>query len=313
MFQNFPQSPRKNNLPVARFARLGVMLALLGSGFACSLGNSSTVDQAVQLTLAAEALLPSATPTSALNPERPTSTQVATLPPAATETLTPEPPTLTPTLANTLSPAEETAIAIASIPPSITPTPLDPNLPARGELKVHDRFDSSGAWIPGDFGASNMQVVGGVMNFQVYKQRALEYRLIGYQMNDFYTQISLEKSTCANGDMAGLLFRLQDPSNFLGVVVNCEQQWRLLKWNAGNLQWLTEWAVHPAIKPIDQNSNVLGAQGRGDTFDIFINDTKIHTFQDNSWASGMFGVFVSSMQSGNFTATFDDMMVYFLP
>ncbi|HUN22060.1 MAG TPA: hypothetical protein PK299_02885 [Anaerolineales bacterium] len=298
-------------IPVICFA---VLLAL--ASLACSLETPS-VEEAVQKTLQAEATLPSVEPTSVLDPNRPTSTTVPTQLPPPSETPSPLPPTATETPSETLLPEQvagtQTMAVILSYTPTSTAPPLDPNKPAKGELLVHDTFVSEGIWSMGDSGISNVKVDGNVLVFQVYKQRALEYRLVGYPGTDFYAQITLQKSQCAIGDFAGLLFRLQDPNNFLGVLLDCQQNWRILRWNGGKLEWLTDWQANSAIKPLALEANLIGVQALGNTFDIFINDSKIHTFQDDFWSDGKFGVFVGSMQSGNFTATFDDLMIYEYP
>jgi hypothetical protein len=236
-------------------------------------------------------------PTAILPADRPTSTSVPTLaPPTATSLPTETPPL--PTVAATEGP-----------PPTDTPV-----AGTVGELIFEDTFDNPGPWAVGDSGDSNVAVSGGVMSFAQKMPGSFSFRVIGRQGADFYAEVTgaLAKN-CGSGDFYGLMFRIQDASNYYAFQIDCDGRYRFARYVGGAKTAIVDWTGTSAINRGAQANNTLAVTARGSTFQFAVNGTPLATADDTAFASGRFGLMVGSNVTKNFTVLFDNLRANKVP
>lgn len=247
-------------------------------------------------------------PTAVLPADRTTSTAVPTLAPA------------TPSAAAATE--APTAVALAQTEPAVnatdqaqaaTATPGSATSPI-GEPIFEDTFDSAGPWSVGDTDTSNVAIANGVMTFTQKKPGSFAVRIVGKQGSDFYAQVTATLANgCASGDRFGLMFRVQDPSNYYALQVNCEGNYRLMRYVADASTPIVDWTPSSAILRGKTASNTLAVTAKGSSLQLSINDTALTTVSDGTFASGRFGLMVGANATKNFAVIFDDLKANQVP
>jgi hypothetical protein len=276
--------------------RLGFMnrrvpgLMLIGLLLAACAPRASAIESGVSATLTALA------PTSALPSTRSTSTPVPTLPP----------PTPTPAPTDAPSPT-----ATGSPEPTATPQLENATL---GDLIFEDEFDSPGLWSLGETDESNLTVNGGVMTFTQKKAGSFSFRITGKQGDNFHAEVSAALADrCNSGDRYGLMFRVQDPSNYYLFQIDCEARYRFVRYVADASTVLVDWTESEAIERGEQSANTLGVTAKDGIFLLSVNDQPLTTAADTTFASGRFGLLVGSNATPNFAVVFDNLRANKLP
>ena len=252
-------------------------------------------------------------PTAILPLDRPTSTLVPILAPP---TSSPIPtatsaggPTPTESPAENATPETTSASALPTVAATLA---LEP--PAAGELIFEDKFDSPGPWSVGEVDDSNVAVSGGVMTFTQKTPGSFSFRIIGRQGGDFYAELSAALADrCATGDRYGLMFRVQDPSNYYLYQIDCDGRYRFARYVGGAATAIVDWTASPAIARGTAAANTLAVTARGDTFLLIVNGTPLTTAADSAFAGGRFGLLVGANVTRNFAVLFDNLKVNKLP
>jgi hypothetical protein len=284
-----------------RLAATLAALVLAGGMLAACAPRPAMIAFGVQSTLTALA------PTAFLPPDRPTSTPVAILLPttdvqAAAETAAP-----------TGAATQLLAMTETSAPPAPTASPT-PEVAAIGELILEETFDAPGLWAVGDAGDSSVSVSGGVMAYTQKTPGSFSFRLIGKQGDDFHAEVNTALANrCASGDRYGLMFRVQDASNYYAFVIDCDGQYRFLRYVSGAATPLLDWTATPVIERGTQSANTLAVTARGEMFEFAINGSRLATASDGLFAGGRFGLLVGANATRDFTVVFDNLTVNEMP
>jgi hypothetical protein len=247
-------------------------------------------------------------PTPVLAVDRPTSTQVATL----------LPPTAIAESVLTAGPTGEATLLLAMTstgepPPGPTDSPT-PEAFTMGELIFEETFDAAGLWAVGDAGDSNVSVSGGVMSYTQKTPGSFSLRIIGKQGEDFHAEVNTALANrCASGDRYGLMFRVQDPNNYYAFVIDCDGQYRFLRYVSGAATPVLDWTATPAIERGTRSANTLAVTAQGETFQFAINGSPLATASDGVFAGGRFGLLVGANVTQDFTVVFDNLIVNKMP
>lgn len=107
---------------------------------------------------------------------------------------------------------------------------------------------------------------------------------------------------------AALLFRYQDGDNFyiFNVAANGTYSLELRR----NSQWtrLIDWTASPAIRSLNE-ANLLRVDATGDTFTLYVNDTRLGVATDPTFQRGGLALAVNTFDDGGARVTFDDLSV----
>ncbi len=204
------------------------------------------------------------------------------------------------------------------VSPGPTPTPAltssdIPYPPYKGRLVVNDPLQNNAGtynWISGYTGANGTSCTFIDNTYHVinlYKSRVYYCIETKTAVRDFAFQVTM---TIINGDFGGIVFRLQDRryyffrigqdgSYFFKVYTDGSS-------GAGLL--LTQGKSQAIIKGL-KKQNILAVVARGSTFTLYVNNTAIHTAQDNSYSQGVLGL-VAEAETGPTEVAFSNMKVW---
>lgn len=290
---------------MTRRVLVGLLLAL---GLAACAPRGNVIEAGVSATLTALA------PTAFLPADRATSTSVPTLSlPTATAAST-EPSVDTPALSDTpavstdLSATPETTATLEAAATS------EIGSATLGELLFDDQFDSPGLWSVGETDTSNVAISGGVMTYVQKTAGVFSFRIMGKQGDNFHAEISgALADRCASGDRYGLMFRVQDPSNYYLFQIDCDSRYRFVRYVADAATPLVDWTTSNDIERGAQAANTLSVTAQGGTFLLGVNGQPLTTAGDTTFAKGRFGVMVGSNTTKDFTVIFDNFKANKLP
>jgi hypothetical protein len=287
------------------------------------------------------ALLLTAMPTSTSMPDQPTATEAL---PTLTQAAANAQPTSTETPAVTLAPAEPQPTATSQPAPAettaptatvmFTPAPaatatLQPvpsfTAPAGdprsrlGSPTSSDPMDNALAWVwptgsdeftVADFsnGSMALTAINEVDGWRLANPRGVAY-------GNLYLEASFRTETCAKSDHYGLIMRVPvikeaDQGYLFGVT--CDGLYSLRRWDGkigknGQMDWLVRWTASPAIATGSNQANRLGMMTVGNRLILYVNGTLLTEVQDNTFATGYFGVFVGSDETNRLTVRVEEM------
>ncbi|MBL8056920.1 MAG: hypothetical protein JNK29_09495 [Anaerolineales bacterium] len=222
---------------------------------------------------------------------------VQSLPPAAVPTASPAPATPTPVL--TASP---------TAPPTATgPAPA-------GTPTLSDDFSQPTGWTLAEDGMQKTALAAGQLEFTVKEPD--QFRFI-YDLRrrggDFFASVAASAGACQPRDRLGLLFRVQDGSNYYQFEVDCTGHFRLAKVVADALTPLRDWAVLPAAPETSAaGPRTVAVRAQGPALEAFVDGVSVAQVTDSAFAEGAFGLIVGSSPAAGFTAHFDDFQVWTL-
>ena len=222
------------------------------------------------------------------------------------------PDTVTPSPTHTSAPTV-TATASTTPSPTLTP-PATPTLAFElGDSIWRDDFTDPGQWLQSDDVAQSTEVSDGqlLITIKLAERFTLAYNN-ARRAEDFYAAVIGRAETCLFRDRYGLLFRVQDGSNYYRWEVDCDGRYRFSKVVNDGMVLLQDWTAASGVNPSGQ-PNTLSVRARGHTFEVFVNHVPQLTLTDDEFAKGGFGLYAGSgPQSENVTVRFDDLNVWAL-
>jgi hypothetical protein len=183
-----------------------------------------------------------------------------------------------------------------------------------GELIFEEKFEAQGPWSIGDVEDSTVSVAGGTLTYIQKNPGSYSIRIISRQGDDFYAEVgATPPANCGTLDKYGLIFRAQDVSNYYVFQLDCDGRYRVLRFGGTAANPLVDWTTSSAILRGSKAFNVIALQAKGNTFTLYINQTKVGTVTDSAYTTGSFGLWVGSNITRDFTVKFTAMKAYKLP
>jgi hypothetical protein len=239
---------------------------------------------------------------------------------AATETLaagsaTPLPPVPGGSQTRPYTPTAATATPIPSAsaqPPTGAPAPAESPTPlALGASLYEDDFTQPKRWNLGEDNVQRTVIAGGQLSItlKVADRFTFIYNLTR-RARDFYAIVTGAAADCGFRDRYGLLFRVQDGSNYYQFEVDCDGRYRLSKVVDETLTPLRDWTPSDSVRSGSRVSNDLSVRAEGDDLEVFANGQSLWKLTDTTYEEGGFGLYAGSGVSETYTATFDDLRVW---
>lgn len=146
-----------------------------------------------------------------------------------------------------------------------------------GELLYVASFDSgTDDWTLYESNTRNTaQVTDGVMRLQVNAEDVLFWSEASPHFGDFDATVEARPVENANSNVYGMLFRVQDASNFYGFFISADGYYTVIRSSDGFKRALSGWHRSPAINPGLGTVNILRVIGDGARFQFFINGTQV--------------------------------------
>jgi hypothetical protein len=232
-----------------------------------------------------------------------TATQVAA-PAAATNTPTPVMQT-SPSATGQSTPTGAAVTATATLRP--TSSGSDPRT-TLGTPTRADTFDTNQFWFPFTDSHTKIQIANGSLGLTAINPDGWTgWTLTSPSVTNFYLEVTAKPGACDGLDSYGPMLRAPDSSHGYLFGVSCDGQYRFEKVDGNNFSDLIKWTANPAILKGANQTNRLGVMAKADQFTLYVNGTQVDQITDNSYGSGVFGLFISSFKTADFTVQVDEV------
>lgn len=289
--------------------RLMAMVLVIASLVACSLSQTpqTTAEPTLnpnEVATRVQNLLASSVPEQTKIPAQPTSQAPTTTKPApvtptaAPETAAPE-PSSTPTTAATN--ATPTVAATPTPLPTPTASGSDPRA-SLGSPTRTDKFDNNQYWFPFTDNHTKIAVENGALSMTGISADGWHgWTLTTPKVTNFYLEVTAKTGACDGHDSYGPMVRSPDATHGYLFAVSCNGQYRFVKVSGNDFVDLIKWTANSAIKSGSDQKNRLGVMAKGDQFTLYVNGVQVGQVSDADNGSGVFGLFVASFNTSNFT------------
>jgi hypothetical protein len=200
-----------------------------------------------------------------------------------------------------------------------TPLPIDPDLPD-GDADYVDLMINPGNW----FGAGvsiqedehiRLEIANSRMKMTAFNPDFYEgWRLSWPDIEDFYLDAGFDVDDCSGEDRYGLFVRATNvdvnPHGYL-FGLNCKGQFSLRTFD-GEFSSLIEWTESEHIQSGPDQSNLLGFWASGDQLRLYVNGNRVAQIQDDTFASGPFGLFIGAAETADFRVEVDFMSYWLI-
>ena len=256
---------------------------------------------------------PQEAPNLTAQPGAPDETLPATSTPLPTKTPLPsDTPTITPTGTNTLTPT------VTPVAPTATPTTQDPTN-GLGDPDWTDSFSSSGNWpiytdehVAMSVGNSRLSMTA----LKADRRNPYDAWMLSLPvLTNFYLEATVTNGQCTGVDRYGLLGRAPgfNPISAYVFGVSCDGQYSLRIWDGSQYINLITWTYAAAIKQGADQTNVLGLRAEGSRLSLFANNYLLADYEDDTFASGYFGLFVGAANTDGFNIQVSNVSYWELP
>ena len=232
--------------------------------------------------------------------------QTLTAWPTQQSTLTPAPTSILPTLTLTAT-STPTLVATATVSPD------DPVL-SLGNPTFLDTFVSGSAFglkNPYEDSALHIEAADGALVFRsLALQMGRRWRLTYPFARNLYLEGTFSTVSCSGMDQYGLMFRAPVYDDGVGyyVALTCDGQVSMSFWDGDRSHTLLDWIPAPSALPGKNQTNRLGVMASEKTFSIYVNGVLVKTVGDDALnEKGHFGVFVSAVETPNFTVKLNEI------
>ncbi len=214
--------------------------------------------------------------------------------------------------------ATEAATSTLTPTPSASPTatslPDDPKL-SLGLPSFAETFDtksSFGLQSPYSDDAVTMSVSDGALNMVSSRtQGGIRWRLTYPTPGNFYLEGTFTTVVCSGSDYYGLVLKSPSYTDGIGYYygLTCDGQFAFFSMNgASERNYLVNWTANPTILSGANQTNRIGVMVNGDKFSLYVNGKFIQDVTDSRYKqNGHFGVFISAIETSNFTVRVDDI------
>jgi len=132
----------------------------------------------------------------------------------------------------------------------------------------------------------------------------------GRSFNNSVSEVSLQKITGARDSQFGLICRYQDKLNFYAFVITADGYAGIVRFLEGEAALLgsDQFIRFEAVNQ-DDGVNSLTASCIENTLELKVNDKKVISSEDNSFANGENGLMVETFETKGVTVVFNDLKI----
>lgn len=289
-----------------KFFALATLLLILTS---CNMPGSQTESPDLVATNVAMILTNAPTATPETQPGFPVITTSTPTTFAAQESLTPPIPTETLAASTATSPSAP----LTTPSPSATLSPEDPAV-RFGEPDKTDEFtDSAAVWDYEDDWYRQLVNDGELQLTSKGTPWWNSWYTVSPAVKNFYLETTVSLVNCQGADRFGLVFRLNNTSQFYFMGLTCGGEWGFSRYTADNqVVDLRDYQTSDAIHPVSE-SNRLGVLAQGNNFEFYINGVKVGTASDSAYPdAGTCGFLSMSAGTANFRTDVDKLEYWYL-
>ena len=217
-----------------------------------------------------------------------------------------------PPATNTPEVVADTATPTPTMTSTLAPTPTlssgDPAL-SLGTPDWVDTMDNGNNWMTGADSFTSVKFENGVMKLTA--ESDLDgWRLSWPILTNAYLEAKFQTTDCSGSDHYGMMFSSPyasgtDQGYLFGIT--CDGRYSLRKWDNPNMTTLESWTDSDAINIGDNAQNTLGVLTDAGKITLYINGEKVKEIAENTFTTGVFGIFVGSDNVENLTIWVDQI------
>jgi len=131
----------------------------------------------------------------------------------------------------------------------------------------------------------------------------------GKSFRDVRVEVDATKNDGDDKNNFGLICRSQGIDDFYTLWITSDGFWAIVKLENGDLEFLTDWATHDAIRQGDA-TNHIRADCVGDELTLYANGTLLGSASDSAYSSGDVGLEAGTFDVPGTEILFDNFVVY---
>jgi hypothetical protein len=186
----------------------------------------------------------------------------------------------------------------ASVLPSPTTTPSTPARRTAKTLFSEDFTNNVAGWTTTSTQDYSKSISNGAYHIAVTKAGYMVWSAVPIsQTTDFVVQFDTSVSSSVGNAATGLLFRYQDSDNYYQFVLNNAGAFSIYLVKKGEEINLSPALNTPAVVRTGGASNTVRIVAKGSLFDLYVNGTKVGSFTDATFSSGMLSYFTVNPNS----------------
>ena len=148
----------------------------------------------------------------------------------------------------------------------------------------------------------------GELHIEVRKANYVVWsRLKDYRYSDLTVEVDARVVSGTGGNY-GLLFRMEDNSNFYRFVVSTSGNYKVVKLVGKQWKTIKGWTKSSAIKT-GKSKNHLKVVAQGSTISVYANETKLTTVTDDAHTRGQVALIAAAGSTVDFEVAFDNFQV----
>jgi hypothetical protein len=171
----------------------------------------------------------------------------------------------------------------------------------------------SGDWLLEEDELGNTAIVNEQLVVTVKSQNTMQFATLeSLQFSDFVLEVDARQSSGNPDSSYGVLFRMQDNSQFYRFEITSDGHFMLERHNADG-SWtrlVPEWAASAAINQGLNVVNRLKIIASGSQISVYANDVLLQQVADSTYGSGTIAVDAGSFGDTNLQVAFDNLVVY---
>jgi hypothetical protein len=205
----------------------------------------------------------------------------------------------TPTLTATVSEAEATATLTPTLAGTATPTlPAGDPRAGLGAPAFQDKFSSGSNWPLYEDEHARFEIGEDDLIMTAFNPDYWNsWMLTSPSIANFYLEMEAKIGSCSGLDAYGLMARTKlTDDGAVGYLfgVSCDGRYSLRIWDASEFTKLVNWTVDADLAYGSDQTQRIGLWADGDALKLYVNGNLVTQVNDSTYASGRFGVFVSS-------------------
>lgn len=250
----------------------------------------------------------------------PTEFSTATVGPSETPIPTVLALTATATVAASATPTGTEPPSASSTPaPTPTTSAGDSELPS-GNPAWRDTFSTNDNWFSGgntfEDEHTKFEILSGKMTMTAFNPNFREGWVLSWpKPENLYLEGIFKTIDCSGRDRFGLFIRAENVSeNPQGYLfgITCDGRYSLRIFD-GEFSELIDWTPNEKIEAGSGKSHRLGILVNGNTLKLYIDRERVAEFEDDSFRSGPFGLFIGSAQTSNMRVEIDELSYWNIP
>jgi hypothetical protein len=182
------------------------------------------------------------------------------------------------------------------------------------DVLFFDNFSvgTSGNWQTEADEAGRTAIENGQMIVAVNAENTLQYTTLRDEtFGDFILEVEVAAIEGAAENSFGILFRMQNPSEFYRFDITGDGKYMVERSDAGEIwtRLLDDWTASESINQGLSSINKLRIEALGSELTFYINDIEVHQLQDTQYSSGNIALDAGAFGQSGVTAAFDNIVV----